>query len=41
MREQLRYPVYDTYPKGDEQRYDINNPQPKLRVEVIERKKHD
>lgn len=28
MRSELKYPVYDKYPKGDETRYDVNNPVP-------------
>lgn len=36
MRSELKYPVYDKYPKGDETRYDVNNPVPILPTEIIE-----
>lgn len=35
MRSELKYPVYDKYPKGDETRYDVNNPVPILPTEII------
>ena len=38
MREQLKYPVYDKYPKGDEQHYDVGNPKIVHPIEVVERK---
>lgn len=28
MRKQLNYPVFDEYPKGDSEHYDLKNPQP-------------
>ena len=28
MRKQLKYPVFDEYPKGDSEHYDLTNPQP-------------
>lgn len=37
MRSQLKYPVYDKYPKGDEQQYDINNPQVVHPIQIIDR----
>ena len=37
MRQQLRYPVYDEYPKGNERRYDPDDPKAVLHIEVIER----
>ena len=39
MRQQLKYPVYDRYPKGDEQQYDTENPQIVHPVEIVERVK--
>lgn len=39
MRQQLKYPVYDHYPKGDEQQYDTNNPQIVHPIEIVERTK--
>lgn len=35
MREQLRYPVLDHYPKGDERRYDTDNPQKAEATKII------
>ena len=35
MRKELKYKVYDSYPKGDEIRYDINNPKALKPIEVI------
>lgn len=35
MREQLRYPVLDHYPKGDERRYDTDNPQKAETTKII------
>ena len=35
MRQQLRYKVLDTYPKGDERRYDTNNPQIAVPIQVV------
>lgn len=37
MRSQLKYPVYDKYPKGDEQQYDINNPKVVHPIQIIDR----
>lgn len=37
MRQQLKYPVYDYYPKGDEQQYDTENPQIVHPIEIVER----
>ena len=39
MLKQLKYPVYDKYPKGDETPYNIENPSPIQKIEVVERKK--
>lgn len=39
MRKELRYPVVDKYPKGDERHYDVNNPQIVQTVHKLERKK--
>lgn len=39
MLKQLKYPVYDKYPKGDETHYSIENPSPIQKIQVIERKK--
>lgn len=39
MRKQLKYKVYDHYPKGDETHYDIDAPKPIKGIEIIERKK--
>lgn len=36
MRKELLYKVCDQYPKGDETRYDINNPQASIANTVIE-----
>lgn len=35
MRKELRYPVYDKYPKGDERRYDTDNPQIAIPIEIV------
>ena len=35
MRKQLRYQVYDKYPKGDERRYDTNNPQIAIPIQIV------
>lgn len=37
MRKELRYPVYDKYPKGDERRYDTRNPQIAIPITIVER----
>ena len=39
MRAELKYPVFDKYPKGNETRYDTNNPQIAEPIEILERKK--
>lgn len=38
MRKELRYEVYDSYPKGDERRYDPNNPQIAIPIRVVDAK---
>ncbi len=35
MLSELKYPVYDKYPKGDETRYDTKNPIPIHPIEII------
>ena len=40
MRKELRYKVYDKYPKGDEIRYDVNNPKAVAPM-IITDKKND
>lgn len=35
MRQQLRYKVYDKYPKGDEIRYDTKNPKIYIPIKVV------
>ena len=35
MRSELKYKVYDKYPKGDEVKYDVKNPTPIIPIEVI------
>lgn len=37
MRKQLKYPVYEKYPKGDEIHYDPSNPQIIHPIEIYER----
>lgn len=39
MRKELKYKVYDKYPKGNEVRYDVNNPKAIKPIEVIRRNK--
>lgn len=39
MRRQLRYKVYDKYPKGDERRYDTSNPQIAIPIRIVEEKR--
>lgn len=39
MRKQLKYKVYDQYPKGDEQHYNVDAPKPINEIEIIERTK--
>lgn len=38
MRSELKYPVYDKYPKGDERKYDTDNPVPVEEKMITERK---
>ncbi len=35
MRKELKYKVYPQYPKGDETRYDINNPKAVVPIQII------
>ena len=35
MMKELRYPIISEYPKGDEVRYDTNNPKPFQPIEVV------
>ena len=35
MRKELRYKVYDKYPKGDERKYDTANPQIAIPIEIV------
>lgn len=35
MRKELRYPVYEDYPKGDSRHYDINKPNPVIEQRVV------
>ena len=35
MLKELKYPVYDNYPKGDEVRYDTNNPQIAVPIQIV------
>lgn len=39
MLKELKYPVLNRYPKGDETRYDVDNPTPVMPIEIIERSK--
>ena len=43
MRKELKYPVYDKYPKGNEKHYDTDNPQVVKPIEIISREvtRHD
>ena len=36
MRKELNYPVIEKYPKGDEVKYDTQDPQPVKPIEVID-----
>lgn len=38
MLKELKYPVIDKYPKGDEVRYDTDNPKILKPIEIVERK---
>ena len=37
MMSELKYPIVTPYPKGDEVRYDTNNPQRAIPIEIIKR----
>ena len=37
MLSELKYKVYDKYPKGDDTKYDVNNPKPIHPIEVVGR----
>lgn len=39
MLKDLKYPVYDKYPKGDEQRYNVDSPKIVVPIQVMERGK--
>ena len=39
MRKELKYKVYDKYPKGDEVHYDVNNPKIVIPVEIVDTRK--
>lgn len=39
MLKQLRYKVYEKYPKGDERRYDTNDPKIAIPIEIVEKNK--
>lgn len=39
MREQLRYKVYSEYPKGDERRYDTDDPQIAVPIQIVGKEK--
>ena len=39
MRRELKYKVYTQYPKGDEIRYDINDPKAVVPIQIIQRSK--
>ena len=39
MLHELKYPVIDKYPKGDEQHYDTNNPKRVIPIEIIDKSK--
>lgn len=36
MRKQLKYKVYDKYPKGDEVRYDTNDPKIAVPIQIVQ-----
>lgn len=38
MRKELKYPIIPQYPKGDETRYDINDPKILCPIEIVDRK---
>lgn len=35
MLKELQYPIYAQYPKGDERRYDVNNPQIAVPIQIV------
>lgn len=37
MRKEVKYPILDSYPKGTEKHYDIDDPRPIKGIEIIER----
>ena len=39
MRKELKYPVVNKYPKGDEKHYDTDNPQRIIPIEIIRNEK--
>lgn len=39
MRKELKYPVVNKYPKGDEKHYDTDNPQRIIPIEIIRKEK--
>ena len=39
MLQELKYPVYDKYPKGNETKYDVNDPKIVHAIEIVEGKK--
>ena len=38
MLSELKYPIIAEYPKGDERRYDTDNPQIAIPIEIVDRK---
>lgn len=39
MRKKLKYKVFDEYPKGNERRYDTDNPQIAVPIEIVRRER--
>jgi len=37
MLKELNYPIISQYPKGDERKYDINNPQIAIPIQIIKK----
>lgn len=37
MLKELRYPIIKEYPKGNERRYDVDDPKPETPIEIIKR----
>ena len=35
MLKELRYPILPNYPKGNERKYDTNNPQIAIPIEIV------